>query len=305
MVTIDTFPRLARVSAHAARSLPQEPYAQRLLVLAALPLLDGVAASTLAAGGLAGPLAAIGFGLGAFSGPGCIAEAISLPGSRRQRAGTVLAIYLKFVLPGAIVLAAVAATVRQAVLPSFELFSALILFGLAADQARRAFARRSETVAPAPTETRVGAAEESPAVLADRPISVATPWRAAGRALLEPPVVLGVALAASLLRIVQDPPPLELTASPEMLRGATIAALAGLALTLAATLLGGIVRRRIPRPAVRLGGALSLVAIALTILEHPLFPAAPLAALLGALAIGALWRLKHPVRPDEDPWKGE
>lgn len=122
--------------------LPAEPRKaspeQRMLFMAAAPLLDGVFASAVVTGVLAtasgsGLLATFAFGLGTFSGAACVEAAFELSGSLRQQLKFVLAIYFGVVLPGIALTLIGLAKFQVQVEPELRILVALVLVALALD----------------------------------------------------------------------------------------------------------------------------------------------------------------------------
>jgi hypothetical protein len=245
---------------------------QQLLLLAGLPLIDGVFLSAVASGLLSDPSAAVAIGVNLFSGAGCLAIALSLTGPLRQRVGLVLRVYGFGIFPVAAALAASSSTLRGLMLPHFDVFSALVLIGLALEIA-------GLRVAP-------GTAQ---------PATIAAGWSWAARLTGTPQVVLAVAVAASMLYAVKTRPPIAFTVSVNDAGMAALAVLAGMALTLVGVVFGGALRRRVDSVWIRRGGALGLVAIAACILGAPLPNLAPLAPLLVCVAFGSVTRARAEV----------
>ena len=259
---------LARLRNVSRRVRPRNVAEQRLLLLALLPLFDGVAVSALVGHVLTDVRTTVGFGVNVFSGAGCLSIALALAGSRAQRVAAVARVYLLWVFPLGLLAAAFASVVTQALLPEFVVFSALILIGLALEFAG------------------VGLAPRGP-----RPSSVSAQWSWALRLVSVPQIVLVIGLAASLLNVFRTRPALSLQPSLAHLSTVTMAIVAGMVLTLIGALVGELAQEYIDPAAVRLGGAIGLFSIALLILGVPVPEITPLASLIAGLVVGVCKRV--------------
>jgi hypothetical protein len=247
------------------RRLPRLSSAQSdMLVMAGLPLIDGVFVSAAASGVLADPVAALSLGLVLFSGPGTIAASFALAGSTRDRVLAVLPVYA--LLAPAVLLTLLSLAGFQAlVLPHFEYVSAAVLLGLAAKL--------------------LGLG-----VPASWPARGPLGWAAGlGRLALDPRAVLGAAVAASAARaaFVRAPLTTELPAGAE-LTGALVALAAGLLLTLGGVLLTDSLGVLLDPVAARRGGGVALLLVAGLIVGAPVPGWAPLVAFAAGLLSGVV-----------------
>jgi hypothetical protein len=240
---------------------------QPLQFMAGLPLVDGVFASALTSGVLADPLTAVAFGLGVFSGSGCITAALSLDGSLARRLAGVLEVYGLFIIPGALMAIVAAPLVGSFVLPEFPAFAALVLVGLALEL------------------WGVRVVPDGPP-----PASTGARWLWGCRLLVMPQVVIPVAVVASALWLIVGAPARVAPASTQLGPIALLAPLAGCAETLLAAALAGTVHRLVDPAWIRRAGALTLGLIALQIVGVPIPTTLPPAMLGLALVAGAVWR---------------
>ena len=244
---------------------------QQLLLLAGLPLVDGVFAGAVASGRLSDPLVAAAFGVNVFSGAGCLACALALEGGVRARLSVVARVYA-LVLVGAWLVAAAAPLLRAVLLPSFEAFAALVVLGVAFELAG---------VSAAP--------------LGPPPAPVAARWWWALRVAGQPQVVVVLALLASLLDAAVRRPQLTGLASPSAVGLAAIAVLSGVGLTLLGALFGAAARPFLDVAWIRRAGAAALAVVALAVLGAPIPAPAPLALLLLGLVLSVFCRVVRPV----------
>jgi hypothetical protein len=246
-----------------------------LLLLAGLPLLDGVFFGGLQSGALATPTAAAGFGLSVFSGAGCLAAASALEGSPLRRASSVIRIY-GLVLAGALSGLLVLPLLAPLLLPSFHLVAVLILFGVA----REIWPMHRAPLHCEPVE------------------GIRARWKWGLQAALLPQVALAGGLLLSILSTVNGvlTGTLNWDASrcaDGSLAGTAFAVLVAAAATLVGTLLLAVAQRVSANDLCR-GGAAALLLIATSALGAPLPTWLPLTALPGALLLGASGRkLRH------------
>lgn len=251
----------------------------RLLLMAGLPLLDGVFASGVMSGAISTPLPALSFGVFVFSGPGCWFAASQLQGSVSCRLRTVCRLYLVVAL-GAVLSIPFAAVIHGLALPDFRFFSGLVLLGVAADLA--GFGISPKTAPPNMVTDPRGS------------------WVWHLRCIASPQAVISIALAASVLYDMRSSS--VVLASVE--QGAfahfsvfpAFAVLSGFIVTVAGTFLSaGLERWLAPRWTAR-AGAVVLGVIALIIIGIPLSTPIVL-GLIGvgiALALtGNLWERHH------------
>ena len=107
-----------------------------LATVMCLPLLDGVFPALVLAGALSDPLGVVEVGLLVFGGSATVAVVLAeMDGSVRERSLTVLGVGV-FLVAGAVLVAAVAPTVREALnLAVFEAFAGLVVLSVAASTA--------------------------------------------------------------------------------------------------------------------------------------------------------------------------
>jgi len=243
--------------------LQLSPREQRLLLMAGLPLLDGVFAGALAGGTLTGPLAALNFGALVFSGAGCFVAAFNLEGGLLQKLISVLRVYCGIILPGALLTAFLLPVVHSLVLPQFNLFSALVLWGLALQLLGVPLVPQG----PAPADQK-------------------SRWLWAVRHVGMPEMVLAVGIGVSLVSAVGSRPVLAQAVSLQAASFGVLAVGAGLTATLLAAALAGLVARHLDPTCMRRGGGAALVLLGLLVIGVPVPGFLPLVIFLCGLVAG-------------------
>ncbi len=249
---------------------PQLCAAERLLLLmAGLPLVDGVFIGAFADRGsaISSLAAAVGFGLLVFGGAGCIAAAASLDGSMPARLWAVTRVYLLVAL-GALVAMLILPLVRAVVLPDFVLFSTLVLVGVSLQMLGL---RAVPDGAP--------------------PSSVWGTWVWCLRLAAMPQAVLAIALCVSVVHVFREGFEMEdMVSGYEVMLG--LAAVGtGYAETVLGLLLALVLGRFLDPVWMRRGGAAGLILVAASILGMPLHPVVPFALLGVGVAVGAITRV--------------
>jgi hypothetical protein len=238
----------------------------QLLLLAGLPLADGVFVGGLTSGAVDSTAGAVAFGTSVFSGAGCLAVAMALEGGVASRLAAVARVYVA-VLAAAAASALLLPWLAPLLLPNFHLVSALVLLGVA---------HQLWPSARGPLSAPPGS-------------GVVAPWTWAARAALLPqvPLVVGVALSALSLAsaAATGEPPAARQVPPVLLTSVLLAVGAATAETALGALAGAVCGRRLPRAALRRGGALALVVIAASAVGAPIPDALPLATLPATLVV--------------------
>lgn len=237
---------------------------QFILLMAGLPLVDGVFASALVGGIIPGPMAAIIFGLNVFSGSGCLAAAFSMEGTVVHRIISILRIYILFIFPGAVITLTFSPLLQAAAMPGFAFFSGLILLGIAIEL------WGFKLVPSKPP-----------------PMSTAARWLWAIRLLAMPQVILAAVMAASILRSFNMGIPV-LPSNPWKDSYVLLAVLAGLGMTLSGGLMAARLRKTLDPKWMRRGGAVALSLLALIVIGVQINGMAPLIALGIGLIIGLI-----------------